>query len=171
MEASKRQRGGRPKCANEQKTKGSLIWLFVQICFYVVTRIGRFRKDWMRERPAWRRLYHNKTNGILGYATIANWVETWTYGKYRRLRYAGIAKLDKMEVELWEAWERSKTGKLREKNRQNAKPRKCWRMATTRNITGMRKPQRKRPPETPGFWICFWMCSNAGQRCWDLMRQ
>lgn len=33
------------KCANEQKTKGSLIWLFVQICFYVVTRIGRFRKD------------------------------------------------------------------------------------------------------------------------------
>lgn len=35
-----------------------------------------------------------------------------------------LRKLDKMEVELWEAWERSKTGKLREKNRQNAKPRK-----------------------------------------------
>ena len=35
-----------------------------------------------------------------------------------------LRKLDKMEVELWEAWERSKTGKLREKNRQNAKPRR-----------------------------------------------
>lgn len=35
-----------------------------------------------------------------------------------------LRKLDKVEVELWEAWERSKTGKLREKNRQNAKPRK-----------------------------------------------
>lgn len=35
-----------------------------------------------------------------------------------------LRKLNKMEVELWEAWERSKTGKLREKNRQNAKPRK-----------------------------------------------
>lgn len=35
-----------------------------------------------------------------------------------------LRKLDKMEVELWEAWERSKTGKLREKNRHNAKPRK-----------------------------------------------
>ena len=35
-----------------------------------------------------------------------------------------LRKLDKMEVELWKAWERSKTGKLREKNRQNAKPRK-----------------------------------------------
>ena len=35
-----------------------------------------------------------------------------------------LRKLDKMEVELWEAWERSKTGKLREKSRRNAKPRK-----------------------------------------------
>lgn len=35
-----------------------------------------------------------------------------------------LRKLDKMEVELWEAWERSKTGKTRGKNRQNAKPRK-----------------------------------------------
>ena len=35
-----------------------------------------------------------------------------------------LQKLDKIEVELWEAWENSKTGKRREKNRTSAKPRK-----------------------------------------------
>lgn len=35
-----------------------------------------------------------------------------------------LQKLDKMEVELWEAWENSKIGKRREKNRTSAKPRK-----------------------------------------------
>lgn len=35
-----------------------------------------------------------------------------------------LRKLDKMEVELWEAWEKSKTGKERVKNRTSAKPRK-----------------------------------------------
>ena len=35
-----------------------------------------------------------------------------------------LRKLDKMEVELWEAWEKSKTGKERTKNRTSAKPRK-----------------------------------------------
>ena len=35
-----------------------------------------------------------------------------------------LRKLDKMEVELWEAWENSKIGKRREKNRTSAKPRK-----------------------------------------------
>lgn len=35
-----------------------------------------------------------------------------------------LRKLDKMEVELWNAWEESKTGKRREKNRTSAKPRK-----------------------------------------------
>lgn len=37
---------------------------------------------------------------------------------------AELRKLDKMEVELWEAWEKSKTGKERVKNRTSAKPRK-----------------------------------------------
>lgn len=35
-----------------------------------------------------------------------------------------LKKLDKMEVEAWNAWEESKTGKRREKNRTSAKPRK-----------------------------------------------
>ena len=35
-----------------------------------------------------------------------------------------LRKLDKMEVELWEAWEKSKTGKERVKNRTSANPRK-----------------------------------------------
>lgn len=35
-----------------------------------------------------------------------------------------LRKLDKMEVELWEAWEKSKAGKERVKNRTSAKPRK-----------------------------------------------
>lgn len=35
-----------------------------------------------------------------------------------------LRKLDRMEVELWTAWEESKTGKRREKNRTSAKPRK-----------------------------------------------
>ena len=35
-----------------------------------------------------------------------------------------LRKLDKIETELWEAWENSKTGKRREKNRTSAKPRK-----------------------------------------------
>ena len=36
-----------------------------------------------------------------------------------------LKKLDRIEVELWEAWENSKTGKLREKNRKHpGRPRK-----------------------------------------------
>lgn len=37
---------------------------------------------------------------------------------------AELRKLDKMEVELWEAWEKSKAGKERTKNRQSARPKK-----------------------------------------------
>jgi len=35
-----------------------------------------------------------------------------------------LKKLDKIEIELWEAWEASKNGKVREKNRTSAKPKK-----------------------------------------------
>ena len=35
-----------------------------------------------------------------------------------------LRKLDRMEVALWTAWEESRTGKRREKNRTSAKPRK-----------------------------------------------
>lgn len=38
--------------------------------------------------------------------------------------HAELAKLDKIEAEVWEAWEKSKTGKQRRKSRNSKKPNK-----------------------------------------------
>lgn len=125
MEASKRQRGGRPKLCKRTKDQREFDLVF---CSNLFLRGYTYREISERLNEG------NARRGV-GY-TITQQMVYWDMQQllieWKRERMENIddyvtqelRKLDKMEVELWEAWERSKTGKLREKNRQNAKPRK-----------------------------------------------
>ena len=125
MEASKRQRGRRPKMCKRTKDQRESDLAF---CSNLFLRGYTYREISERLNEG------NARRGV-GY-TITKQMVYWDMQQllieWKRERMENIddyvtqelRKLDKMEVELWEAWERSKTGKLREKNRQNAKPRK-----------------------------------------------
>ena len=125
MEASKRQRGRRPKMCKRTKD---------QMAFDLVFCSNLFLRGYTYREISERLNEENARSGV-GY-TITKQMVYWDMQQllieWKRERMENIddyvtqelRKLDKMEVELWEAWERSKTGKLREKNRQNANPRK-----------------------------------------------
>ena len=67
-----------------------------------------------------------------------------------------LRKLDKMEQQAWRRGKRRKPERCAPKRKptkgDQSKP---MPRTPTRNITGTMKPQPKRPPGTPGFWICF----------------
>lgn len=77
---------------------------------------------------------HNKTRGLDYTISHANIFRDMKQAliEWKKLRlsniddyvHAELAKLDKMEAELWEAWEKSKTGKQRKKSRNSKKPNK-----------------------------------------------
>lgn len=77
---------------------------------------------------------HNKARGLDYTISHANIFRDMKQAliEWKKLRlsniddyvHAELAKLDKMEAELWEAWEKSKTGKLRNKSRNSKKPNK-----------------------------------------------
>ena len=124
-EASKRQRGGRPKLCKRTKDQREFDLAFCS---------NLFLRGYTYKEMSERLNEENSRRGIT--YTISKQMVYWDMQQllieWKRERLENIddyvtqelRKLDKMEVELWEAWERSKTGKLREKNRQNAKPRK-----------------------------------------------
>lgn len=125
MEASKRQRGGRPKMCKRTKDQREFDLAFCSTLFlrgYTYREIS----ERLNEENARRGVGYTITKQMV-YWDMQHLLIEW---KRERLENIDdyvtqeLRKLDKMEVELWEAWERSKTGKLREKNRQNAKPRK-----------------------------------------------
>lgn len=125
MEESKRQRGGRPKLSKRTKDQREFDLAFCS---------NLFLRGYTYKEISERLNEENARRGV-GY-TISKQMVYWDMQhlliEWKRERLENIddyvtqelRKLDKMEVELWEAWERSKKGKLREKNRQNAKPRK-----------------------------------------------
>lgn len=125
MEASKRQRGGRPKMCKRTKDQREFD---LDFCSNLFLRGYTYREISERLNE------ENARRGV-GY-TISKQMVYWDMQQllieWKRERMENIddyvtqelRKLDKMEVELWKAWEHSKTGKTREKNRQNAKPRK-----------------------------------------------
>lgn len=125
MEASKRQRGGRPKMCKRTRDQREFDLSFCS---------NLFLRGYTYKEISERLNEENARRGV-GY-TISRQMVYWDMQQllieWKRERMDNIddyvtqelRKLDKMEVELWEAWERSKTGKTREKNRQNAKPRK-----------------------------------------------
>ena len=125
MEARTRPRGGRPPLCTRPPAPRAFALAFCSTLF-------------LRGSPSHEiseRLNEDTARRGVGY-TITKQMVYWDMQQllieWKRERMENIddyvtqelRKLDKMEVELWEAWERSKTGKLREKNRQNAKPRK-----------------------------------------------
>lgn len=125
MEASKRQRGGRPKMCKRTKDQRELDLAF---CSNLFLRGYTYREisERLNEENARRGVGYTITKQMV-YWDMQQLLIEWKRERMENIDdyvTQELRKLDKMEVELWEAWERSKTGKLREKNRQNAKPRK-----------------------------------------------
>lgn len=125
MEASKRQRGGRPKMCKRTKDQREVDLAFCSTLFlrgYTYREIS----ERLNEENARRGVGYTITKQMV-YWDMQHLLIEWKRERMENIDdyvTQELRKLDKMEVELWEAWERSKTGKLREKNRQNAKPRK-----------------------------------------------
>lgn len=77
---------------------------------------------------------HNKTRGLDYTISHANIFRDMKQAliEWKKLRLTNIddyvqaelSKLDRMEAELWEAWDKSKTGKQRRKTRNSKKPNK-----------------------------------------------
>lgn len=125
MEASKRQRGGRPKMYKRTKDQRESDLAF---CSNLFLRGYTYREisENLNEENARRGVGYTITKQMV-YWDMQQLLIEWKRERMENIDdyvTQELRKLDKMEVELWEAWERSKTGKLREKNRQNAKPRK-----------------------------------------------
>lgn len=125
MEASKRQRGGRPKMCKRTKDQREFDLVF---CSNLFLRGYTYREisERLNEENARRGVGYTITKQMV-YWDMQQLLIEWKRERMENIDdyvTQELRKLDKMEVELWEAWERSKTGKLREKNRQNAKPRK-----------------------------------------------
>lgn len=125
MEASKRQRGGRPKMCKRTKDQRESDLAFCSTLFlrgYTYREIS----ERLNEENARRGVGYTITKQMV-YWDMQHLLIEWKRERMDNIDdyvTQELRKLDKMEVELWEAWERSKTGKLREKNRQNANPRK-----------------------------------------------
>lgn len=125
MEASKRQRGGRPKMCKRTKDQREFDLAF---CSNLFLRGYTYREisERLNEENARRGVGYTITTQMV-YWDMQQLLIEWKRERMENIDdyvTQELRKLDKMEVELWEAWERSKTGKTREKNRQNAKPRK-----------------------------------------------
>lgn len=125
MEASKRQRGRRPKMCKRTKDQRAHDLVF---CSNLFLRGYTYREitERLNEENARRGVGYTITIPMV-YWDMQQLLIEWKRERMENIDdyvTQELRKLDKMEVELWEAWERSKTGKLREKNRQNAKPRK-----------------------------------------------
>lgn len=125
MEASKRQRGGRPKMCKRTKDQREFDLVF---CSNLFLRGYTYREisERLNEENARRGVGYTITKQMV-YWDMQQLLIEWKRERMENIDdyvTQELRKLDKMEVELWEAWERSKTGKTREKNRQNAKPRK-----------------------------------------------
>lgn len=125
MEASKRQRGGRPKMCKRTKDQREFD---LDFCSNLFLRGYTYREisERLNEENARRGVGYTITKQMV-YWDMQQLLIEWKRERMENIDdyvTQELRKLDKMEVELWEAWERSKTGKLREKNRQNAKPRK-----------------------------------------------
>lgn len=125
MEASKRQRGGRPKMCKRTKDQREFDLVF---CSNLFLRGYTYREisERLNEENARRGVGYTITTQMV-YWDMQHLLIEWKRERMENIDdyvTQELRKLDKMEVELWEAWERSKTGKTREKNRQNAKPRK-----------------------------------------------
>ena len=125
MEASKRQRGGRPKMCKRTKDQREFDLVF---CSNLFLRGYTYREisERLNEENARRGVGYTITKQMV-YWDMQQLLIEWKRERMENIDdyvTQELRKLDKMEVELWKAWERSKTGKLREKNRQNAKPRK-----------------------------------------------
>lgn len=125
MEASKRQRGGRPKMCKRTKDQREFDLVF---CSNLFLRGYTYREisERLNEENARRGVGYTITTQMV-YWDMRQLLIEWKRERMENIDdyvTQELRKLDKMEVELWEAWERSKTGKTREKNRQNAKPRK-----------------------------------------------
>jgi hypothetical protein len=125
MEASKRQRGGRPKMCKRTKDQREVDLAF---CSNLFLRGYTYREisERLNEENARRGVGYTITKQMV-YWDMQQLLIEWKRERMENIDdyvTQELRKLDKMEVELWEAWERSKTGKTREKNRQNAKPRK-----------------------------------------------
>lgn len=125
MEESKRQRGRRPKMCKRTKDQREFDLVF---CSNLFLRGYTYREisERLNEENARRGVGYTITKQMV-YWDMQRLLIEWKRERMENIDdyvTQELRKLDKMEVELWEAWERSKTGKLREKNRQNAKPRK-----------------------------------------------
>lgn len=125
MEASKRQRGGRPKMCKRTKDQREFDLAF---CSSLFLRGYTYREisERLNEENARRGVGYTITKQMV-YWDMQQLLIEWKRERMDNIDdyvTQELRKLDKMEVELWEAWERSKTGRTREKNRQNAKPRK-----------------------------------------------
>lgn len=125
MEASKRQRGRRPKMCKRTKDQRECDLAF---CSNLFLRGYTYREisERLNEENARRGLAYTITKQMV-YWDMQQLLIEWKRERMENIDdyvTQELRKLDKMEVELWEAWERSKTGKLREKSRRNAKPRK-----------------------------------------------
>lgn len=125
MEASERQRGRRPKLCKRTKDQRELDLVF---CSNLFLRGYTYREisERLNEENARRGVGYTITKQMV-YWDMQQLLIEWKRERMENIDdyvTQELRKLDKMEVELWEAWERSKTGKLREKNRQNANLRK-----------------------------------------------
>lgn len=125
MEASKRQRGRRPKMCKRTKDQREFD---LDFCSNLFLRGYTYREisERLNEENARRGVGYTITKQMV-YWDMQQLLIEWKRERMENIDdyvMQELRKLDKMEVELWEAWERSKTGKLRKKNRQNAKPRK-----------------------------------------------
>lgn len=120
MEASKRQRGGRPKMCKRTKDQREFDLAF---CSNLFLRGYTYRE--ISER-----LNEENARSGVGY-TITKQMVYWDMQQllieWKRERMENIddyvtqelRKLDKMEQQAWEAWEASKTGKMRTKEKTN----------------------------------------------------
>lgn len=125
MEASKRQRGGRPRLCKRTKDQRESDLSFCSNLFlrgYTYKEIS----ERLNEENARRGVGYTISKQMV-YRDMQRLLIEWKRERMDNIDdyvTQELRKLDKMEVELWKAWERSKTGETREKNRQNAKPRK-----------------------------------------------
>lgn len=82
-------------------------------------------------------------------------MEAGTVGNNRRICYAGIAQVGKMEQQAWEAWEVSKTGKQRTKEKTNrGRPIKTDATDGDPEYYGYDETTVETSAGNPGFWTC-----------------
>lgn len=120
MEASKRQRGRRPKMCKRTKDQREFDLVF---CSNLFLRGYTYREisERLNEENARRGVGYTITKQMV-YWDMQQLLIEWKRERMENIDdyvTQELRKLDKMEQQAWEAWEASKTGKMRTKEKTN----------------------------------------------------